>query len=135
MAVWELALMLLAVTYMVVNAVYLVIMVKMIAKMNGLWAKSFKFMEKMIDAAEKEMDDDIQFQKKIRSDVIYVGSFLFRENNKSYYERNRQLNWQSDRVKSVGYGFESRADSLFLFAKITSHIMREMDSLSVKALE
>ena len=59
MAVWELALMLLAVTYMVVNAVYLVIMVKMIAKMNGLWAKSFKFMEKMIDVAEKEMDDDI----------------------------------------------------------------------------
>lgn len=58
MAIWELALIIFAVTYMMVNAVYLVIMVKMMSKMNGVMTKSFKFVEKIIKKAEEEMEQD-----------------------------------------------------------------------------
>lgn len=58
MAIWELALIIFAVTYMMVNAVYLVIMVKMMSKMNGVMTKSFKFAEKIIKKAEEEMEED-----------------------------------------------------------------------------
>lgn len=57
MAVWELALLLLAATYMMVNTVYMVIMVKTMGKYDGLFTKSIKFLEKMIDKSEKAMDD------------------------------------------------------------------------------
>lgn len=57
MAVWELALLLLAATYMMVNTVYMVIMVKTMSKYDGLFTKSIKMLEKMLDKSEKAMDD------------------------------------------------------------------------------
>lgn len=57
MAVWELALLLLAATYMMVNTVYMVIMVKTMNKYDGLFTKSIKMLEKMIDKSDKAMDD------------------------------------------------------------------------------
>lgn len=57
MAVWELALIIFAITYMMVNTVYLVIQVKMMKQMSGLFTKSYKFLEKMIDQSEKQMED------------------------------------------------------------------------------
>lgn len=57
MAVWELALLLLAATYMMVNTVYMVIMVKTMSKYDGLFTKSIKMLEKMIDKSEKAMDE------------------------------------------------------------------------------
>lgn len=57
MAVWELALLILAATYMMVNTVYMVIMVKTMNKYDGLFTKSIKMLEKMIDNSEKAMDD------------------------------------------------------------------------------
>lgn len=57
MAVWELALLLLAVTYMMVNAVYMMIMVKTMNKYDGLFTKSIKMLEKMIDKSDKAMDE------------------------------------------------------------------------------
>ena len=57
MAVWELALLLLAATYMMVNIVYMVIMVKTMSKYDGLFTKSIKMLEKMLDKSEKAMDD------------------------------------------------------------------------------
>lgn len=58
MAVWELALLLLAVTYMMVNTVYLVIMVKTMNKYDGLLTKSIKLMEKMMEKTEKALDEN-----------------------------------------------------------------------------
>lgn len=57
MAVWELALLLLALTYMMVNTVYLVIMVKTMGKYDGLFNKSIKMLEKVIDKSEKAIDE------------------------------------------------------------------------------
>ena len=57
MAVWELALLLLAATYMMVNTVYMVIMVKTMSKYDGLFTKSIKMLEKMIDKSDKAIDD------------------------------------------------------------------------------
>lgn len=57
MAVWELALLLLAATYMMVNTVYMVIMVKTMNKYDGLFTKGIKMLEKMIDKSDKAMDD------------------------------------------------------------------------------
>lgn len=57
MAVWELALLLLAATYMMVNTVYMVIMVKTMNKYDSLFTKSIKMLEKMIDKSEKAMDE------------------------------------------------------------------------------
>ena len=57
MAIWELALIIFAITYMMVNTVYLVITIKMITKMNGVITRSFKFTEKMIAKAEEELDE------------------------------------------------------------------------------
>lgn len=57
MAVWELALLILAATYMMVNTVYMVIMVKTMSKYDGLFTKSIKMLEKMIDKSDKAIDD------------------------------------------------------------------------------
>lgn len=57
MAVWELALLLLAATYMMVNTVYLVIMVKTMGKYDSLFNKSIKMLEKVIDKSEKAIDE------------------------------------------------------------------------------
>lgn len=58
MAVWELALLLLAITYMIVNTVYLIIMVKTLAKYDSVFTKSLKLVEKVLDKTEKELLDD-----------------------------------------------------------------------------
>lgn len=57
MAVWELALIIFAITYLMVNTVYLVMQVKLMAKMEGLMTKSCKVCEKMIDKSDKYLDD------------------------------------------------------------------------------
>ena len=57
MAVWELALVIFALTYMMVNTVYLIITVKMMTEMKGVMAKSFKLMEKLMDKSEKAIDE------------------------------------------------------------------------------
>ena len=57
MAGWELALVIFAGTYMMVNTVSLVVSLKLMNKMDGIMTKSFKLMEKMIDKSDKYMDD------------------------------------------------------------------------------
>ena len=57
MAIWELALLLLAITYMMVNTVYMIVSVKTLAKYDGILTKSIKFLEKMLDKAEKDLDE------------------------------------------------------------------------------
>lgn len=57
MATWELALLIFAITYLMVNTVYLVILSKLMAKMNGVMTKSFKMVEKIIGKSEKQIDN------------------------------------------------------------------------------
>lgn len=57
MATWELALLIFAITYLMVNTVYLVILSKLMAKMNGVMTKSFKMVEKIIDKSEKQINN------------------------------------------------------------------------------
>ena len=57
MATWELALLIFAITYLMMNTVYLVILSKLMAKMNGVMTKSFKMVEKIIDKSEKQIDN------------------------------------------------------------------------------
>lgn len=57
MATWELALLIFAITYLMVNTIYLVIQIKLMAKMDGVITKSFKMVEKMIDKSEKYVDE------------------------------------------------------------------------------
>ena len=57
MAAWELALIIFAITYLMVNTVYLIMQVKLMNKMNGVMTKSFKMMEKIIDKSEKYVDE------------------------------------------------------------------------------
>ena len=57
MAIWELALLLLAITYMMVNTVCMIVLVKTLAKYDGILTKSIKFLEKMLDKAEKDLDE------------------------------------------------------------------------------
>lgn len=56
MAGWEIALIIMAVTFMVVNLVSLVVQVKMLTKYDGVITKSLKLMEKMIDKSEPFID-------------------------------------------------------------------------------
>lgn len=57
MAVWELALVIFAITYLMVNTVYLFIYMNMMKKMNGVVTKSIKLMEKLMDKSEKVIDE------------------------------------------------------------------------------
>ena len=57
MAAWELALLIFAITYLMVNTVYLVIQIKLMNKMSGVMTKSFKMIEKIIDKSEKQIDE------------------------------------------------------------------------------
>lgn len=57
MATWELALLIFAITYLMVNTVYLVILIKLMNKMSGVMTKSFKMVEKIIDKSEKQIDE------------------------------------------------------------------------------
>lgn len=57
MAVWELALVIFAITYMGVNTVSLIVSLKLMNKMEGVMNKSFKMVEKMIDHSEKAIDE------------------------------------------------------------------------------
>ena len=58
MAVWELALLIYAMTVMTVNVVSLVVTVGLYNKMKPMFNKSMKFMEKMMDQAEKAFEDE-----------------------------------------------------------------------------
>lgn len=57
MAVWELALVIFAVTYMVVNMVVVIYQIKMMGVITPLLTKSYKMMEKLVDKSEKVIDD------------------------------------------------------------------------------
>lgn len=57
MAAWELALLIFAITYLMVNTVYLVILIKLMNKMSGVMTKSVKMIEKIIDKSEKQIDE------------------------------------------------------------------------------
>ena len=57
MAAWELALLIFAITYLMVNTVYLIMQVKLMSKMEGMLTKSFRMVEKMIDKSEKYVDE------------------------------------------------------------------------------
>lgn len=59
MAVWELALLMFAVTYLVVNTLYMVWMMKFVSKFNGIIDKSAKYTEKMIDTVMKDLEEDL----------------------------------------------------------------------------
>lgn len=52
MAVWELALLLVAVTYLMVNTVYLIMQVKLMAKMEGIYTKGIKLVETVLEKYE-----------------------------------------------------------------------------------
>ena len=56
MAAWELALIIFAITYLMVNTVYLIMQVKLMSKMEGMLTKSSRMVEKMIDKSEKYVD-------------------------------------------------------------------------------
>ena len=57
MATWELALLIFAITYLMVNTIYLVIQIKLMGKIDGVITKSFKMVEKIIDKSEKYVDE------------------------------------------------------------------------------
>lgn len=61
MAAWELALLLVGVTYLAVNTVsiiYVVYMMKTMKKFDGMIDKSVAYCEKIMDATMKELDED-----------------------------------------------------------------------------
>ena len=58
MKIWELALLLLSVTYLIVNTGSLILIVKTMSKYDGILTKSLSLMEKFIDKASKEIEDD-----------------------------------------------------------------------------
>ena len=60
MAVWELALVIFALTYAIVNLVVLGIYVKLATKLTVFTDKAFKIGEKMMDKCTKEMDDETE---------------------------------------------------------------------------
>lgn len=57
MAGWELALVIVAVTFMVVNVVTLLMQVALMANYRNLFVKGAKMMEKMLDKSDKVIDD------------------------------------------------------------------------------
>ena len=58
MAIWELALLMFAATYLVVNTLYMVWMMKFVSKFDGIINKSAKYTEKMFDKVIKDLEDD-----------------------------------------------------------------------------
>ena len=55
-SLWEIALVIVASTFMMVNLASLVVSLMFTYKFGGLFNKSARMMEKMIDQAEKELD-------------------------------------------------------------------------------
>lgn len=58
MAIWELAVLILSVTYGLVNTIYLWIMIKFMNKFDGLVTKSIQFTESMMDKAKESMSEE-----------------------------------------------------------------------------
>lgn len=56
MAGWELALIIIAVTFMVVNMVSLVMQIALLANYKNLFVKGAKMMEKLMDKSDKMID-------------------------------------------------------------------------------
>ena len=57
MAGWEIALIIVAATYLMVNTVSVLITLKMMVKMDGYLTKGAKLLEKLMDYGEKSMDN------------------------------------------------------------------------------
>ena len=61
MAMWELALLLFGVSYLLVNTVsviYMISLMKTMNKFSGIVDKSVKFTEKMVDAALESLEEE-----------------------------------------------------------------------------
>jgi hypothetical protein len=58
MMVWELALLLVAITYMVINTVSIVVAVKLMARYDGVLTRVLGLAEKVLDKTEKELEED-----------------------------------------------------------------------------
>lgn len=54
---WEMALLLVAITYAVINFVYLAVMIKFIKPFGKMMIKSAEMMEAMMDEAKKDLCD------------------------------------------------------------------------------
>ena len=65
MAGWELALVIVAVTFMMVNVVQVLISLRMMVKMDGLLSKSVNLYEKLLTFGEKTIDE---FFKELEDD-------------------------------------------------------------------
>lgn len=57
MAGWEIALIMVAFTYMMVNTVYMFVQIKMMNEYKGVITKSLKLMEKLMEKSEKAIDE------------------------------------------------------------------------------
>lgn len=58
MAVWELAILILALTYGFVNVFSMIYMVKLMNKYDGIITRGLKLAEKGLDQLEKQMSED-----------------------------------------------------------------------------
>ena len=58
MAIWELALLMFALTYMVVNTLYMLWMMKFMNKFTGIIDKSVMFTEKIMESSIKDLEDN-----------------------------------------------------------------------------
>lgn len=58
MEIWELALLLVAITYMVINTISMLVIVKMMAKYDSVLTKCINYINKMLDKAEKELEEN-----------------------------------------------------------------------------
>lgn len=55
---WEIALLIVAFTYAMVNAVYMVMSVKFMTKMDRLFDRSLRICDQVFDAAEASLKED-----------------------------------------------------------------------------
>ena len=87
MAGWEVALLMIAFTYLMVNTAYMVVSLKFMTKVERLFDRSMKICEKMFDAAEESFDD--QFEQNLRKREYPTGYslFVFIQNG-GFYGRN-----------------------------------------------
>ena len=60
MAVWELALLLVAATFMMVNMVSIIVQLKMLKKLDTFSFKFMKIADKSLDVIDKAMDKTIE---------------------------------------------------------------------------
>lgn len=65
MAGWEIALVIVAVTFMMVNMIQMIVSLKMMKKFDGLITKSVVLYEKLLTYGEKALDDLIEEEDEL----------------------------------------------------------------------